>query len=163
MTINIDTIVIQNNTIGKKSVAILNKILSSSKDSTEIKLRLKSLEINNCHIKLSLLNELTECLKQNRSLDSLNISGVELDKKSILNLSDFITNNYSLRKLTISWSQIKSNEFIFLMQKIKVIKHLQYLDISDIPFEGKISIELTSLVKDHIIFNSCLIHLDMSC
>lgn len=86
-----------------------------------------------------------------------------LDKDTINNISNFVSNNYRLQKLTLSWSQLKSIDLMLLMRNIKNIKHLKYLDISAIPFEGPKSLELTQLFKNHIVFNTSLIHLDMSC
>lgn len=40
--------------------------------------------------------------------------------------------------------------------------HLQYLDLSAIPFEGHKAAELTGLITEHIKFNTSLVHLNMS-
>jgi len=86
-----------------------------------------------------------------------------LDKTTAKNLSEFVNNNFSLRKMSISWCQFKSNDLLRFMEDIKNVKHLQYLDISAIPIEGPMCIALTNLIKQHIIMNTSLIHLDMSC
>jgi len=48
------------------------------------------------------------------------------------------------------------------MQDIKSVKHLQYLDISAIPFDGLNYLEITSVIEEFVIKSASLIHLDMS-
>ena len=161
----IGSIIIQNNTLEKLSMSVLNQIIkrkSSDKDDESILIRLKHLELNNCHAKPSLIQEFTEWLKANREIESLNLLGVQLDTKCINNLGDFVSNNFNLKKLALWWSQLRSADLVRLMERVKDVKHLEHLDLSAIPFEGPKALEITNLVKDHIILNHRLIHLNMT-
>jgi hypothetical protein len=87
---------------------------------------------------------------------------MQLDRQTVINISEFVINNFSLQKLDISWSEIRSSDMLFFMSQISSIKHLKYLNISSIPLEGKIRIDITNTIKEHISSNTSLIHLDMS-
>ena len=80
----------------------------------------------------------------------------------ISDLSEFVVNNFSLKSLNLSWSEISSEEMLLFLERIQHIKHLQHLDISTIPIEGPSSNKLIELMKEHIINNPSLIHLNMS-
>lgn len=87
-------------------------------------------------MKPSKLREFTSIIKANRNLEELHISSMELDRASAKNISDFVNNNFKLRKLNISWCEFKSADLMQFIEDIKNVKHLQYLDISAIPIEG---------------------------
>ena len=48
------------------------------------------------------------------------------------------------------------------MERVKDVKHLEHLDLSAIPFEGPQALEITNLVKDLVILNHRLVHLNMT-
>jgi hypothetical protein len=123
---------------------------------------LKYLEINNCKIKPTLLQDFTNELKHNRDIQNLTISALNFDEVWIRNISEFVLKNFNLRKLNMSWNVLKSSNMLEFMNNLKGIKHLQYLNVSANPFEGPKSLDLTRAMWDHIVLNSSLIHLDMS-
>ena len=101
-------------------------------------------------------------LKENREIEELRFSSIDFTLETISDLSDFVVNNFSLKSLNLSWSEISSEEMLLFLKRIQQIKHLQHLDISTIPFEGPSSTKLIELMKEHIINNPSLIHLNMS-
>ena len=101
--------------------------------------------------------------KNNRKIENLKLSSFIFNKTMTANLGDFVIENYSLKKLNLSWSEMISDDLLFFMERIKEIKHLQDLDISKIPIEGINRIKVIEIIKEYIINDNSLIHLNMSC
>ena len=81
-------------------------------------------------------------LKSNRSLVELRLSSITFNCEMILDLAEFVTNNFDLKSLNLSWSEIPTDDMLKFLERIKHINHLQHLDISTIPIGGPNSIEL---------------------
>ena len=126
------------------------------------KIYLKKLELIHCFKNNRDASLLLKGIKSNRELEELRLSSVNFNHEMISNLGEFVTNNFCLKSLNLSWSEISGDEMVRLLNKIKNIKHLQHLDISTIPFEGSNSVKLIELMKEHIVKNNSLIHLNMS-
>jgi hypothetical protein len=109
------------------------------------------------------MDQFIAALERNRDLEELRLSSFDFNKQMVTHLTNFIVNNLYLKKLNLSWSEFKSEEMIVLIEGIQEVKHLQHLDISTIPIEGPNSLSLVEMIQAHIIQNTSLIHLNMSC
>jgi Ran GTPase-activating protein (RanGAP) involved in mRNA processing and transport len=103
-----------------------------------------------------------DSLKTNREIEEIQLSSFDFNRGMVENLSDFIVNNYNLKKVNLSWSDFVADDLLLLLSKIKPVKHLQEINISTIPIEGPAWLQMITLIRDHIIINNSLIHLDMS-
>jgi hypothetical protein len=158
---------IENNALGPQSVEALCFILKINGDTPDyngrkVRTRLTQLEINKCSIGKILSNDIINALKKNRDIEDLQLSSFQFNREMVQGLSDFVTNNFSLKKLNLSWSEFVSDDLLHLLTCIKPVKHLQYINLSTIPIEGPACIQMITLIKEHIINNNSLFHLDMS-
>ncbi|CAI2383819.1 unnamed protein product [Moneuplotes crassus] len=163
----IESLIIQNNVVGEKSIQALIKAINISHwnckiDGREAKTRIRHLELNKCIPNSSLMNVLMRELSKNRMIENLRLSSVDFNTESITHLAEFVMDNFSFQSLNLSWSEISSKELILFFTLIENVKHLQQLDISTIPFIGYNSGKLVELLKKHIINNPSLIHLNIS-
>jgi Ran GTPase-activating protein (RanGAP) involved in mRNA processing and transport len=75
-------------------------------------------------------------LKTNREIEEIQLSSFDFNRGMVENLSDFIVNNYNLKKVNLSWSDFVADDLLLLLSKIKPVNHLQEINISTIPIEG---------------------------
>jgi Ran GTPase-activating protein (RanGAP) involved in mRNA processing and transport len=101
-----------------------------------IKTKVEILEINKCNIGKILSNKLISSLKTNREIQEIRLSSFGFNRGMVENLSDFIVNNYNLKKVNLSWSEFVCEDLLLLLSRIKPVKHLQDINISTIPIEG---------------------------
>jgi Ran GTPase-activating protein (RanGAP) involved in mRNA processing and transport len=101
-------------------------------------------------------------LWKNRTLKSLELKSILLSKEAMEFVGEFVKQNFGLQRLGLSWSKVRWKDLEGLVRRIKGIKHLQYLDVSGIPFEGAYAMQLAEGVKNHVVYNSSLVHLDLS-
>jgi len=165
----IRSLVIENNKLGPLSMKELWDLVSVDEETPKvngkrINTRLHLLELDKCDITQTLMNRFIEILTENnREIENLKLSSFVFSKPMSINLSRFVRENYSLKKLNLSWSEMMSENLMVFMENIQDIKHLQDLDISKIPIEGKDRIRVVEMIKEYIINDNSLIHLNMSC
>jgi hypothetical protein len=102
----------------------------------KVRTRLTQLEINKCSIGKMLTNNILDALKNNRDIENLQLSSLRFNREMVQGLSRFVVNNFTLKKLNLSWSEFIGDDLLHLLESIKPVKHLQYLNLSTIPIDG---------------------------
>ena len=101
--------------------------------------------------------------KNDRKIETLKLSSFVFTKSMSINLSQYVIDNFKLKTLNLSWSEMMSDDLYIFIKNINKIKHLQDLDISKIPIEGHNRINLVEMIKEYIINDNSLVHLNLSC
>lgn len=128
-----------------------------------VRTKLTKLEINKCNLGKILSNKIIDSLKANREIEEIQLSSFEFNREMVEGLSDFIADNLNLKKINLAWSEFVCEDLLILLNSMKPVKHIQEINLSTIPIEGPNCIQMITLIRDHIISNNSLTHLDMSC
>ncbi|CAI2359327.1 unnamed protein product [Moneuplotes crassus] len=147
-----------------KVLDIYSKTMEFGQDEKylDVKINITKLELIDCDIKGILLKKIMREIRVNREIEELRLSSIDFSTDIISNLSEFVANNFALKSLNLSWSEISSDDLLLFLSRIEQIKHLQHFDISTIPFQGPSLDKLVDLLKQFIINNPSLIHLNIS-
>ena len=113
-------------------------------------------------IRLTILKELMMSLVGNEDIRDLSLWGLSFDRTAITYLSEYVSTNFNLTKVNLSWSQMKNPCLAIFLKYIRDTYHIEYLNIAAIPFEEGKEQELTKWLKIHISTSTSLIHLDIS-
>jgi len=125
-------------------------------------IRLKKLELNKWGASTTLIGKFIEALKDNREIEELRLSSLSFNSEMIYSLGEFVAQNFNLKSLNLSWAEIQSEDMLKLLNRIKHIKHLQHFDLSTMPFGEFKSGEIIESLKELIIGNPSLIHLNLN-
>lgn len=113
------------------------------------------------------MSDLFQCLRLNRNLLKLRLSGVSLSQnRSIDVLADFLTQNDTLTDLDLSHSSLQVGQMIQIFAALPGTMNLTYLNIAFNTIEfvraPEPANELFQLMSNFFETNEKLVHLDLS-
>jgi Leucine-rich repeat (LRR) protein len=102
---------------------------------------------------------ISESLRYNNSLTSLNLSHCEITDLGTSSLADLLEANNILQILILHWNKIGSKSACYLAKALTINETLKVFDAS---FNGMDSVECAQNFKEVFANNRALIHIDLS-
>ncbi|CAI2364707.1 unnamed protein product [Moneuplotes crassus] len=156
------TLKIENNKLDEECAKSLKALLCEfdEKLGRRKKSHIESISVHDCFMRPINIEIFTSSLPDNRTIKELVLTTVKLNSLSTKNICTFISENYSLRKLDLSWNEIFMSDLGNLTESIGNVTHIQYLSLAAVPFSGPNNTKMATHLST--ILRKSLVHCDLS-
>ena len=139
---NISNLNFSHNSIVSKEIKQLLPILSSHT-------KLKSLDLSSCRLQSYEVDQLFNILKRKNNLQCINLSANSMTNDVAENVSAMIINNKDIQKLHLPNCTLDQSSLKSIIQALKVVTSLQYVDLSTNKVDDDLAKDIAALINNN--------------